>query len=293
MDVPAAADEASIILKDASCVVRFVHEGSACGFTTKILDWCDMGLPFFRVSWPEDVHVLRVRKHTRIPVRLACEFEYPEGKDHGEMHDLSTGGCGFVAKRFLKDGTPLRLSFTLPDGVPMKRLRATVRSSRPHGKEVMIGCSFLADAEGLNDGLVFFVTSTLARTGLQPASRQRVLFVHPADRDLRTLIQAFENAGTEIFTAHNAVDAFYRLRMAPPKCIVLDVTQSVVPVEVLCAAIRQTPGFEEMPLFLVGECSDGATLVSACGAKEWFPPEHLKAPDAIVDAYLRLAAETV
>src|SRR5690606_31216752 len=161
MDLPAAPDEASCILKGAACVVRFVHEGAACGFSSKILDWCDMGLPFFRIDWPENIKVLHVRKHARIPVHLPSTFSFPDGEDIGTIHDLSNGGCALLAKRFPKDGTPLRLTFTLPDGAPIKNLRATVRRSRPHGSEVFIGCCFVDIADGHNDALIFYLTSTL------------------------------------------------------------------------------------------------------------------------------------
>lgn len=294
MDLPALPDEAAAILKDATCVLRFVHDGAACGFDSKILDWCDMGLPFFRVAWPKDVEVLHVRKHARIPVQLPCTIGYAGGEEHAEVRDLSIGGCGLFSKRFFKEGTPMQLSFTLPDGVPLSGIRAQVCRTRPQGNGVFVGCHFLEESSGPQDALIFFMSSTLSRMGIQPMAERRVLVVHPESSDRNALIQAFERAGVQAIAAHNAVDAFYRLRMAPPGCLLLDIQQPIFAVSDLCAAIRQTPGFEAVPLFLMGESADGTGLATQCGAIEWFSQERVQGePDMVVAACLRAAARSV
>ena len=293
MDLPAAHGEAAAVLKDAECVVRFVHEGYACGFDSTILDWCDMGLPFFRVAWPKDVQVLHVRKHARIPLNLPCTVTYPDGEDIAEIEDLSTGGCGLLGKRFFKDGTPLRLTFTLPDGVPVNGLRMIVCRSRPQGNAVFVGCRFVEDAEGEHDSLIFFMTSTLSRMGVEPLAERRVLVVHPEHADVKGLLQAFDRAGVHAVTAHNAVDAFYRLRMTTPGCLLLDVQQPVFSVQDVCTAIRQTPGFESIPLFLMGNGADDQGLASKCDAQESFSQERVQNnPDEVVTACLRSAVHS-
>lgn len=290
MDSPTAPGELAYVMKDAPCVVRFIHEGCACGFDGKILDWCDMGLPFFRVTWPKAVQVLHVRKHARIPLKLECTIEHSAGHCPGEVVDLSSGGCGLVSPRPYDDGTELRLSFDLPDGFPVRNLRATVCRSRQHEQGMFVGCNFIPDDDGDYSALFFFVSTTLSRMGLERLAERRVLVVHPSDADVHELLAAFDAAGIHAVAADNMVDAFYRLRMTKPGAVLLHVRQMIFSVVDVCAAIRQTPGFGRMPLLLMGGDERGQALVSKCGAQEWFSHECLvREPDLVVAACLRHA----
>ena len=276
LDLPGSHEEAAFILKDAPCVLRFVHQGEACGFDSKIMDWCDMGLPFFRIQWPSSVQTLHVRKHARVPVQLACKVGWTDGEEDGEINDLSVSGCGVLANRLFKVGSGIRLTFTLPDGSPLRNVRATVCRSRPQGSQVVLGCQFLEDTRGDRDPLVFFISTTLSRMGVEPLSGRRVLVLHDEETNLKPLVSAFERAGVQVITAKGAVDGFYRLRMAPPGCLLIDVNQPLISVTDVCGAILQTPGFENTPLFLLGDTEDGEGLRKRCRAKEWFPQERVQ-----------------
>jgi c-di-GMP-binding flagellar brake protein YcgR/CheY-like chemotaxis protein len=288
LDLPMMAEDAAAILKEAPCVVRFVHQGAACGFDSKILDWCDMGLPFFRVAWPKQVKTHHVRQHVRIATSIPCKLAWGDHEELGEIRDLSLGGCGVVTKRFIKEKTPLRLAFTLPDGVPLKDIRAFVSRSRPLAESVWLGCSFVEDSEGKRDPLIFYMTSTLSRMGIQPMADRRVLVLHNEQTNLRPLLKSFEDGGIHVITAQGLVDGFYRLRMAPPGCILLDMDQPDFAVREICKVIRQTPGFEQTPLFLLGDCADSEGLGRECEVEGHFSARDLQQnPQAILEVCLR------
>jgi len=89
-----ARDDAvpTFVRSEMACTVRFLFQGTACGFRATILD---LGPgTFIRVTWPAEMSFAQVRRHERVEVAIPCTAGV-EGAEPAQasITDLSLGGC--------------------------------------------------------------------------------------------------------------------------------------------------------------------------------------------------------
>jgi c-di-GMP-binding flagellar brake protein YcgR len=84
------------------------------------------------IDYPDQFEVQQLRKHHRIKVNIATQFDVVLGDENesirGNMKDISEGGCLLVLGRlasFLK-GSRASITFTLPDDQVVKGLKCTL-----------------------------------------------------------------------------------------------------------------------------------------------------------------------
>ncbi|MEW5800579.1 MAG: flagellar brake protein [bacterium] len=81
-----------------TCIVRYIHCGSACGFETKVLkNINDTRLPMIYLSYPKTIERISLRKYNRIqtliPARIEVKGRGSVQELEGIIVDLSVGGC--------------------------------------------------------------------------------------------------------------------------------------------------------------------------------------------------------
>ncbi len=97
------------------------------------------------IEYPRELEIRRIREHTRICVDLETEVSLDTDKSvSAKMTDISRGGCRLTFKRRLQmsKGTGLRLTFELPNEVPVENLEAVIAKTRHIGNTTEIGLSF-------------------------------------------------------------------------------------------------------------------------------------------------------
>ncbi len=208
-------------------VVRFVHNSHACAFDTKVLDWDTRPrFPMMRLRWPDHIQRVGIRLHERYTMQGAVEADYQIAPgEHqilkGELVDISLGGCALAGPFALDDGTPLTLSFELPDGAPVHHLKAKIRSVRAFGRHYLAGCSFDASQETDDiDRVAFYIAARCEQHRLNTGLDGAVLVLDVDEERCRHVRHRLESAGHRVYNASNMPDGLVLLRMHPPAVLV-------------------------------------------------------------------------
>ena len=144
------------------CVVRLIEKGMACAFACAVLE-CNSSsqYPEIRLTWPEIVKAVAVRKHERVEVRIPCTMLLENGTDAGgEISDISSGGLGIVAQS-IGVGETIQLSFKLPNAQEIEALKVLVRSNVKIPRGTFMGCEFADGGDPLSQEVALFVSRTL------------------------------------------------------------------------------------------------------------------------------------
>ncbi len=273
LDRPLAEDDDTDFSKPQRCLVRFVSEGKACGFPSALLKG-NSASPYLRVSWPRKIECIGIRKHERVEVQVPCVIAREEHSDvKGEVMDLSAGGCGVWVEDRIAPDTPVKLSFDLPDASRVSDAHACVRSVRPCGKGFLLGCMFDQEEEA-RTVCDFFVSATIERMrggGLQ----KRALLLESQDVRSDGTRMKLEEKGYRVITVTGVLDAFFSLRMASPNCFWIGAEQAELSAFDICRIIRETKGFEKLPIFVIGGSDMGLA-------------EELKEVDAVYVASIEI-----
>ena len=265
------------------CVVRYLHEGLACAFDTIVIDWDNRrSNPYLRVTWPHEIQYVQFRKFERLRISFPCIVHLENGDPfEGEMQDLSGGGCGLLCTTFLKE--PVRqvsLSFTLPDGTPVEKLKTEVRNQRPSGGGTFLGVEFLARQERAQNDIMFFVTSRLDRSKGSDQPAPKVLLIDEDVEFASRLRRCFERRNTDVICATTTLDGLVQLRMSPPRALLVSAAMNDLPAVDLCRLIRKTKGVEDLHVFVYGgEAQQLESILLQSGANGYFPPKSSLAPD--------------
>lgn len=272
VDMPVEGPAYANVHKDQACIIRFLAEGRACGFSSQILDWDKQGaIRYCRIAWPHQAQCIAFRKHERIELSVPCTLHKAKDAWPGEIVDLSIGGCRVLSSGLVEPDTELTLDFTLPDGLPMLQVKVVVRKVRfSHGKTVL-GCEFGPDQECLQSDMAFFILSRLPRNDEVREARQRILIIGDRPDDMRLLRAGFEQKGWEVFTTDSTMEGLMRLRMVAPSALLVALGMKDLGSRDLVSLIRATRGFETLPVFLFGgEASEGEPLLSGLSVSGHF-----------------------
>jgi len=163
-----------------TCIVRFVSDGKACAFMSKVVDWNSRReAGWVRLTWPDDVEVKSFRKHDRVKVNLPCTLSrdgVPLGD--GEVKDMSLGGCSILAQVELRFGTRIEVTFLLPNGARIQDAGAIVRNARAAGeRRWILGGEFCEEQEHIRNEIAAFVTSTLRPENANPEGSKSCVLI--------------------------------------------------------------------------------------------------------------------
>lgn len=260
-----------MVREGQDCLIRYMLEGKACGFESRVLDFdTARGNPYMRIRWPESVEFTYFRRGERIKTNLAGLAVVGGGPVNCQIQDVSQGGCGLEMAQSLEKGTKLTLSCELPDGHRINQVPLVVCSVRPVGKHFFYGCAFEEAPHQGKDDLSFFVVSRLAAERGQEAlaGSRRVLIV---DADLErsaSLCRNLARRGIECVSANSALEAFYRLKALPPRAIAVAFEQRDLGGSEIARVVHCSPEFSALPMVVyatpsieedAGAPGDGAT----------------------------------
>lgn len=272
------------------CVIRFIREGAACGFVSKVMDWCNReSNSWCRVAWPDEVHRVGFRRHSRVEAVIPCSFTVEEGKAvTGEIRDISTGGCRIATETNVEPGKLIKLSFTLAGCGPLRELEAVVRRVEAEKFPLSLGCEFSDGQEHAKSEIAFFVTCK-KNIHYDPASiRPRVLVIDHDHGNCSRLWQAFYERGYEVITANSTMDGIHRLHLLRPLGLVVAHALQDMPGVDVCRMVRASSEFENMRIVLYGkETGDAANPCNPGESIQYIPSAD--AADAICDAILKSA----
>jgi len=143
------SDRLSAVVDD-DYVCSFFQEGFLYKFTSRRRQVIMKNI--IAIDYPAQYEVRQLRKHHRVKVNIAAQLDIAFGGEdesvRGNMKDISEGGCLLVLSRMVSymKGTPVTVSFTLPDDQVIKGIECKVMNIHHfHVKQCTgLGMSFSA-----------------------------------------------------------------------------------------------------------------------------------------------------
>ncbi|MDX9972823.1 MAG: PilZ domain-containing protein [FCB group bacterium] len=260
LETPQGEGKLPMFVEDLPCTVRFLHEGYACGFETRILESGRMGgFGYGRVAWPRQVETVRVRKQTRVPTALSCVVKRSNGVEFGgTIDDISTGGCCIRCETSAPpvDGEIVSLAFTMPDATQVSSVTATVRRARPNGSEYLLGCEFTEEENASSrQDINFYIITSQEQSRGDRGDRHRALIIDDNKTSAGELHALLRDTHWETFVATGIVDAFYRVRALNPFVVFIGCEQANVPAIQMARIIKTTKGLEKTLVLVYGSDS--------------------------------------
>lgn len=263
-----------------ACIARFIVEGTACGFNSVVLDSDNWGEACqCRIAWPESFQAICFRKHERVKLGINCKVVLPDGvTEEAQMRDISMGGCALVTPVNVGVGEQIRVLVKLPESARTEDASLTVRNVREIGDNAfLLGCELCGEQEYIQSDIAFLVATRLDRKTGEP-ERPRVLIVDGDSESGGSLWRAFREQGCDTFMATNAIDGLSRLCVLHPAALVINHgMQGAIGTEMV-RLVRNTAGFERLPVFLFGGNPDDQQAILQAGATMW-----LSSPAAVVE----------
>ena len=189
LDSPAFQNRPISLVLGAPCSVRFLAEGTACGFSSAIVR-ASRNEPIIQIAWPSSVEYLIVRKYERIRLFIPCTLHSKQfGVVTAELRDLSVGGCRIFTPVSLKPGADFTISFESFAGAMLGPLAAVSRNENPSGAGFLVGCQFDALGDVARLELECFVS--LKRESMRDGSEltRRVIVIGTRSSARRILAQ--------------------------------------------------------------------------------------------------------
>jgi c-di-GMP-binding flagellar brake protein YcgR len=272
LDSPPGSEGVLAIVGGLPCAIRFMNEGHAYAFYTRVMESTSKKSPFLRVQWPQDLQGVQVRRHERAKVKLPCTLSFEDGRAvEGELCDLSLGGCRITCEDACEEASAFTLKFHLPDGCLVDGVVAVVRSASPMKEGVCLGCEFSEIDDGALHDIDFFVSNSFQRLREPSAHAVNVLFIGPETSELTPLKERLEAFNCDVCIVSSTVDGMFRLRLVPPLAVMIDYDQPDMPGIEVCRLLRKTRGLEKLPIFIFGGGeSDGTKACREVGATRYF-----------------------
>lgn len=251
LDWPDEPGEAARIGRHMPCFVRYLHGGCACGFACRVADQDLVRRAQFEVTWPQKFEVMRIRQHDRVAVSVHGTIYNAEGKTiEGEVVDVSIGGCRLQLEQEAAAGDDLDVTFPLHPGLDVERVPIQVCSVQQQEDRWAVGCKFGKLDPRTRHDIEFFIATAEERVrGMRGAAR-RVLVLEEDFEQLAGLREFLVGTGYEVATAASLVDAFYRLRLAPPDAFIVRGHLKELPSADVCRIVRHTRGCGKLPIIL-------------------------------------------
>ena len=268
MDRPKFGGRLVHLQKNDSCVVRFLSEGKACGFNSTVMDFDNRVIgPTCLITWPKNIETLTFRRFKRLKVFAPCQFSINNAVHEGEVQDVSVSGCRVITPAQIAENSQIELTFTLPDGVPIEKIQATVRNVQCKDGITLAGCEFTEGQQHLQSDIAFLTSTLLQRTG-SGANARRVLIMDEDEARSAQLSKVFETRGWLVFTTSNSIEGLLRLRMIVPNALLISDSQKDLPGMQLLSLLKTTRGMETVPVFIYGgeeSCRVPALTAGAAG----------------------------
>ncbi|HTF99949.1 MAG TPA: flagellar brake protein [Nitrospirota bacterium] len=148
---------------DDTVRIRFLKDGTAYGFESKIITVQFYPFPLMFVKYPTDVEHLKIRISTRYKVNIISKLLLASGEvvaDDASLIDISEGGCGLKVPvqegRTLSPETDYEIAFKIMDREV--RMGCGVRKFDQRGKyAVIMGMEFTKIAPKDKETLAFFI----------------------------------------------------------------------------------------------------------------------------------------
>lgn len=261
------------LLRQGSCVVQFLQQGEACAFYCVILDFGVRRQPHFRVSWPQEIETVPLRRHERVEVKTPCKVHVPPGVQlTGELIDISAGGCSvFVPSKRVEKGAVAAVGFSLMPGLGYEDLQAVVKNVTKRQNGSVIGCAFEGVAPQVTHDIQFFVATTIERLRGGCSEQQRVLLIEDDLGVVEQMTTPLEDAGYEVASSQHILDAFHRVRLRIPDVILVKTHHPELPGWDICRLIHGGRGCERVPVLLYGpEREDMEARAREAGAQGVF-----------------------
>lgn len=132
------------IPKGTTMIARYLFNGQIYGFVTKLYSKQSEPLNLWFLEYPSQIEVKNLRQSNRIPITLQVS-----SSDGGEYftHDISVHGASLLVSsdsgdREVNVGAEIELSFSLPDGTPIKALKAVIVRAYIEKNHRMLGVKF-------------------------------------------------------------------------------------------------------------------------------------------------------
>ena len=275
VDRPALESGSAPLTKGQPCVLRFVSDGFAGAFESSILSWEEHEQGnYCNLSWPQDLQIVPFRKHYRTKVEFPCKFSVEDETYEGIIRDLSIGGCGVFSHTALAEGTDVEMSFTLPDGLPLKKVRAIVREARPMGDDALLACEFYDRQEHVQSDVAFYLSSLIERErgGGRAEIGRQLLIIDENEDNAASLKRGFRDLGWDAVIVSSTIDGMHRLHATPPVALIVSQEQQDLTGLDIIRMVKSTSGFESLPVFLYGkDTGDLRARALEIGVAGYFP----------------------
>jgi len=283
LERPQVAGHPLELAAEKPCIVRFVADGMACGFSTTIIEGIVRArAPILACHWPRAVEIRPLRAHQRAHVVLPALYRYG---NHApipvEIVDISAGGCQLATKTGLPSGSPGWLTFTLPNGVSIEGTEVFIRSAKPTGADAhTYGCAFGRMPPANKAHIERFTESTASSEEMSTADGLRVLIFEPHAVEGSTLVAELGRLHIRALAEPGLVDTLYRLRSARPTALLIRGDGCVPPLPELCRIVHETEGLVDLPIYAYGALSIDQAGAQAAGLAGVLPGKTEPGPVA-------------
>lgn len=285
MDRPRVDARSLLMIREGQdCNVRYMIDGKACGFESRVLDFdTARNNPYMRLKWPEQLEYTYFRRGERIKSNLPCTVSVEgDGVASGTVVDMSQGGIAIELPSTVEKGKRLFATFELPGGQKIERLPVLVCNVREQGRLYFHGCAFEDTVHPSKEDIAFFVVSRLAAergSAVGTALRRTLIIDHNMDRTV-SIVKNLARKGIECVTANNAVDGFHRLKSLPHAGVAIAFSQPDLVGGEISRVIRASGDFPHLPIVVYGGTdADAAAVVRHAGATLGLPDSPAIGPD--------------
>lgn len=284
MDRPRVDSRSLLMIREGQdCQVRYMIDGKACGFESRVLDFdTARNNPYMRLKWPERLEYTYFRRGERVKSNLSCLIRLDgHAVTDGHVVDLSQGGLAIESPVATERGKTIYVSLDLPGGQHVESLPLLVCNCREHGRKYFLGCSFQDDPHPGKDDVAFFVVTRLAadRGGEVVSGVSRALIIDHNTERAAGVAKSLARKGIECVTATTALDGFHRLKALRYGGVAIAHDQKDLPGVEITRVIRASGDFPTLPIAVYGDTGGGEQGVQQSGATLNIPASPSLGPE--------------
>lgn len=265
-----------VIKTNAVYIVRFVLDGTVCGFTARFLDeFVRNSSPVFRLEWPTEFITANIRSHERVDVRWPCSIRFgSEEAKPAEIRNLSKGGCSLHCEQEFTVNDKIHISFKTPRGLEIVEHAMIVRNRIKAGAGCMTGCSFENPHEELDTVIEFLVATQSSDKRFGTSDKRPILILEARASDVRPLREELQQLGHKSIVATDAMDGLSCIPELRPEIILFGHGEGESSVSDVCSVLKRTPGLEATPVFVYNMSEQDQTKIGKHdGVTAYFSPD--------------------